>query len=357
MQVIPYVDGRSAVPVQVIPQQRIDQRISPRYLSIEERELILDLHRNGTGVRAIARRLGRSPGTISKELARNRDEFGVYLPSYAHRKSVLRRFRPKKRKLDTSPALHEAVWSMLKDKYSPQQISGRLAKTYPGDNTMYVCPETIYQSLFFQARGELKKEIATALRRGRAYRTRRGQRVTRSRFVDPMVMISDRPAEVDDRAVPGHWEGDLILGKGNKSAIGTLVERTTRYVMLLHLPNGHSAFEVEQALKSAIGRLPDHLKGSLTWDQGSEMACHKSFSIATNCPVYFCDPGSPWQRGSNENTNGLLRQYFPKGTDLSVHSAEDLEFVALQLNRRPRKTLDFGTPAERMAALLDSSET
>lgn len=357
MQVIPYVDGRSAVPVQVIPQQRIDQRISPRYLSIEERELIFDLHRNGAGVRAIARRLGRSPGTISKELARNRDEFGVYLPSYAHRKSVLRRFRPKKRKLDATPALHDAVWSMLKDKYSPQQISGRLAKTYPGDNTMYVCPETIYQSLFFQARGELKKEIATALRRGRAYRTPRGKRVTRSRFVDPMVMISDRPAEVDDRAVPGHWEGDLILGKGNKSAIGTLVERTTRYVMLLHLPDGHSALEVEQALKTAIGRLPDHLKGSLTWDQGSEMAGHKSFSIATNCPVYFCDPGSPWQRGSNENTNGLLRQYFPKGTDLSVHSAEDLEFVALQLNRRPRKTLDFDTPAERMAALLDSSET
>lgn len=357
MQLIPYVDGRHAVPVQVIPQERIDRRISSRYLSIEERETIFDLQRQGLGVREIARRLGRSAGTISKELTRNRDEFGIYLPSYAHRKSVLRRFRPKPRKIDSNPKLREAVWMMLKHRYSPEQIAGRLRKEYPNDDTMYVSPETIYQSLFFQARGELKKEIAAALRRGQTQRKPRGQRVPRKRFVDPMVMISDRPAEVEDRAVPGHWEGDLILGKGNNSAIGTLVERSTRYVMLLHLPDGHSAVEVRNALTKAIDTLPAHLKGSLTWDQGSEMAGHKAFSIATDCPVYFCDPGSPWQRGSNENTNGLLRQYFPKRTDLSVYSEQDLEFVAMELNRRPRKTLDYDTPAERMARLLQSTET
>lgn len=357
MQVISHVDGRVAVPVQVIPQERIDQRISLRYLCVEERELIFDLLRQNYGVREIARRLGRSPGTISKELKRNRDEFGVYLPTYAQRKSVLSRFRPKKRKVEANPELGSRVWEMLKEKNSPEQISGRLRRDYPDDDTMYVCPETIYQSLFFQAKGELNKEVAAALRRGQTQRKPRGQRVGRTRFVDPMVMISQRPAEVEDRAVPGHWEGDLILGKSNKSAIGTLVERSTRYVMLLHLPNGHSALDVNEALAKAIGTLPEHLKGSLTWDQGSEMACHKAFSIATDCPVYFCEPGSPWQRGTNENTNGLLRQYFPKGTDLSFYTAEDLEFVAMQLNRRPRKTLSFDTPAERMATLLESTET
>lgn len=307
-------------------------------------------------MRAIARRLNRSPGTISKELRRNQDDFGLYLPTHAHRKSVLRRFRPKKRKIDSVPALWPTVMDMLREKLSPEQIAGRLRKDHPGDDTMHVCTETIYQALFFQAKGELKKEIASCLRQGRTVRKPRGQRIARNRFIDPMVMISDRPAEVEDRAVPGHWEGDLILGKGNKSAIGTLVERTTRYVMLLHLPDSHDAVAVRNALVKAIGTLPNHLKGSLTWDQGSEMAGHKSFSVATDCPVYFCDPGSPWQRGTNENTNGLLRQYFPKGTDLSVHTEHDLEFVAMQLNRRPRKTLDFDTPAERMAALLGLSE-
>lgn len=220
---------------------------------------------------------------------------------------------------------------------------------------MRVCAETIYQSLFFQAKGELKNEIAAMLRQGRTHRKPRGQRVPRQRFVDEMVMISKRPAEVEERAIPGHWEGDLILGKGNKSAIGTLVERTTRYVMLLRLPNGHTAVDARNALITAIDTLPRHLKASLTWDQGSEMAGHKSFSIATDCPVYFCDPGAPWQRGSNENTNGLLRQHFPKGTDLSVHTAEDLELVAIQLNNRPRQTLNFDTPAERLNELLDSA--
>ncbi|MDO4929462.1 MAG: IS30 family transposase [Corynebacterium sp.] len=357
MQVIPYCDGRVSVPVEVIPQQRIDQRIDRRYLSVEERELIFDLYRQGLGVRAMARRLGRSPGTISKELKRNRDDFGLYLPVVAHRKSVLRRFRPKQRKIDANPRLRAAVREMLAQRFSPEQISGRLYKDYPDDETMRVCPETIYQCLYFQARGELKKEIAACLRQGRARRTPRHQRVARQRFTDSMVMISDRPAEADDRAVPGHWEGDLILGKANKSAIGTLVERSTRYVMLVHLPDGHHAQAVRDGLVKTIGTLPEHLKASLTWDQGSEMAGHKSFTIATDCPVFFCDPASPWQRGSNENTNGLLRQYFPKGTDLSAYSAQDLAAVAQQLNRRPRKTLGFDTPNERMSQLLELKET
>jgi len=217
---------------------------------------------------------------------------------------------------------------------------------------MWVCTETIYQALFVQAKGELKQHIKACLRQGRAVRKPRRPKQSRQRFHDPMVMISDRPATVEDRAVPGHWEGDLIMGAGNKTAIGTLVERSTRYVMLLHLPNGHDALQVRDGLVAAIGGLPEQVRGAVTWDQGSEMAGHRWFSVATGCPVYFCDPGSPWQRGSNENTNGLLRQYFPKGTDLGVHTAADLEFVAAQLNSRPRKTLGFDTPAERMAQLL-----
>lgn len=352
MQLLPYVHGRTTIPVQVIPQERIDQHISDRYLSIKEREIIYDLLNKGEGVRAIARHLGRSPGTISQELKRNKDDFGLYLPTCAHRQSVLRRFRPKQRKIDANPHLHSVVIDMLRNKYSPEQIAGRLKKDYPDDDTMRMCTETIYQSLFFQAKGELKKEIAACLRQGRTQRKPRGTHIPRQRFIDEMIMIANRPAEAEDRAVPGHWEGDLILGKANKSAIGTLVERSTRYVMLLHLPNGHSAIEVRNALVTAIDTLPQHLKASLTWDQGSEMAGHKSFSIATDCPVYFCNPGSPWQRGTNENTNRLLRQYFPKGTDLSIHTAENLEYVALQLNNRPRKTLNFDTPAERMTQLL-----
>lgn len=267
---------------------------------------------------------------------------------------MLRRFRPKVRKVDANRQLRQVVWDMLRQRLSPEQIAGRLRKDYPEDQTMWVCAETIYQTLFFQAKGELKKGIAGALRQGRAVRRTQGTRANRPRFVDPMVMISQRPAAVEDRAVPGHWEGDLILDKGNKSAIGTLVERQTRYVMLLHLPDGHGAAQVRDRLVEPIGELPQHLRGSLTWDQGSEMAGHLSFSVATDCPVYFCDPASPWQRGTNENTNGLLRQYFPKGTDLSVYSKEDLEYVALELNRRPRKTLGFDTPADRMVRLLES---
>jgi IS30 family transposase len=224
---------------------------------------------------------------------------------------------------------------------------------YPDDESMRVSHETIYQALYFQTRGGLKRELQHALRTGRTRRKpQRPADERRHRFVDPMVMISDRPAEVADRAVPGHWEGDLILGGGNRSAIGTLVERTTRYTMLLHLPNGHGAEQVRDALIATVSTLPEHLRGSLTWDQGAEMARHKQFAMVTDMAVYFCDPASPWQRGSNENTNGLLRQYFPKGTDLSVHALEDLEHVAQELNGRPRKTLGWETPAERLRDLL-----
>ncbi len=218
---------------------------------------------------------------------------------------------------------------------------------------MRVSHETIYQALYFQARGGLKRELVAALRSGRTRRKPHRQPDQRTkRFVDPMIMISDRPAEVEDRAVPGHWEGDLIMGAGGRSAIGTLVERATRYTMLVHLPHGHNAEAVRDQLIDTISTLPQHLRGSLTWDQGCEMARHKQFSMATDMTVYFCDPGSPWQRGSNENTNGLLRQYFPKGTDLSVFGPEDLEHVAQELNDRPRKTLGWDTPAERLRDLL-----
>ena len=221
---------------------------------------------------------------------------------------------------------------------------------------MRVSAETIYQALYVQARGALKREVAAALRTGRTRRKphRRPDQRT-ARFVDEMVMISERPAEIEDRAVPGHWEGDLIMGAGNASAIVTLVERAARYVMLGHLPGGHTAEEVRDVLVDLITTLPAHLRGSLTWDQGAEMAAHKQFTVATGVPVYFCDPHSPWQRGSNENTNGLLRQYFPKGTDLSVHGPEDLEHVAQELNGRPRQTLGWDNPAERLRDLLTAN--
>ena len=219
-----------------------------------------------------------------------------------------------------------------------------------------MCHETIYQALYVQGRGELRRELARALRTGRAMRKpRRLTQQRQPRYSAPMVMISERPAEAADRAVPGHWEGDLIIGQNNTSAIGTLVERSTRYVMLVHLPINRSAERMRNALVDTMQTLPAHLKRSLTWDQGSEMGRHHEFTIAADMPVYFCDPASPWQRGSNENTNGLLRQYFPKGTDLSVHTRQHLDTVAAELNSRPRKTLGWETPAERLATLLTAN--
>jgi IS30 family transposase len=235
--------------------------------------------------------------------------------------------------------------------WSPTQIARRLRTRFPDEPMMWVSHETIYQSLYVQGRGELRKELAACLRSGRARRVPQGRKDARGKIAD-MVMISDRPAEVADRAVPGHWEGDLIVGKNNASAVGTLVERSTRFVMLLHLPTDHGAEQVRLAMTKAIRSLPAFMAKTVTWDQGREMSHHATFTVDTGVEIYFCDPHSPWQRGSNENTNGLLRQYMPKSTDLSVHTAEDLERFALSLNGRPRQTLGWMTPSEKLAELL-----
>ncbi|XXC92106.1 IS30 family transposase [Streptomyces sp. A5-4] len=331
----------------------LEKQIHPRFLTLAEREKIRDLRAAGQSLRAIGRALGRPASTVKRETDANSGLEG-YQPYAAHRAAATRRPRPKDRKLLREGRLRRFVQDGLRGRWSPEQICHALGKEYPDDRSMRVSVETIYQALYFQARGGLKREVQAAVRSGRTRRKpRRDPQRRTPRFIDPMVMISDRPAAVEDRAVPGHWEGDLIIGANSRSAIATLVERSTRYTMLVHLPGGaHDAETVRDGLVATIQTLPAHLRGSLTWDQGSEMARHKQFTMATGMPVYFCDPASPWQRGSNENTNGLLRQYFPKGTDLSVHSPEDLEHVAQELNGRPRKTLGWSTPAERLRDLL-----
>jgi IS30 family transposase len=326
--------------------------ISERYLSLQNRLTIADGLLTGQSLTRIGAGIGKHPSTVSREIA-TRSVDGLYLPYRADQSAAADRARPKQSKLVTNQTLRDAVTDGLSRRYSPEQISHRLRKDFPDDEGMRVSHETIYQALYFQARGGLKREVNQALRSGRTRRKPHRSPDSRThRFIDPMIMISDRPAEVADRAIPGHWEGDLIMGQANKTAIATLVERATRYTMLVHLPDGHDAEAVRDGLIATIATLPVHLRGSLTWDQGAEMAQHKQFSMATDMAVYFCDPASPWQRGTNENTNGLLRQYFPKGTDLSVFGAEDLEHVAQQLNGRPRKTLDWETPAERLRDLL-----
>jgi IS30 family transposase len=329
--------------------------INSRYLCLPDRLAIADGLQARQTLTVIAAGIGKHTSTVSREI-RDRSVEGLYLPYRAHGAAAAARARPKQSKLVSNHNLRQAVHNGLSRRLSPEQISHRLVKDFPDDEGMRVSHETIYQALYFQARGGLKREVAQALRSGRTRRKpHRSPDQRTHRFVDPMIMISDRPAEVDDRAVPGHWEGDLIMGEANKTAIATLVERATRYTMLVHLPNGHDAEAVRDGLISTIATLPTHLRGSLTWDQGAEMARHKQFSMATDMTVYFCDPASPWQRGTNENTNGLLRQYFPKGTDLSAHGPEDLEHVAQQLNGRPRKTLDWDTPAERLRDLLQTT--
>jgi IS30 family transposase len=341
-----------------------------RFLGLVERLAIADLRVLGYGIREIGRLIDRSASTISRELKRNsyqrpgREHEGSagasrYLPHAAEQKAARRRQRPQARKLERDPGLFDHVIGELRRRWSPEQIARRLPRVFPDQPERRACHETIYQSLFVQPRGELRTIIAGVLRQGRAYRRTRpepGTRIPREqggeRFKDPMVMISERPADADDRAVPGHWEGDLIVGKRNASAIATLVERTTRYTLLVALPEGRDAAHVRDQLITAAATLPAHLRRSLTWDQGAEMAAHREFTLAAGMPVYFCDPASPWMRGSNENTNGLLRQYFPKGTDLSVHTDEHLAAVAAELNGRPRKTLDWDTPAERLASVL-----
>ena len=325
---------------------------SGRYLTLAQRLIIADGLIAGRTVTAIAKLIGKNKSSVSRELKTHQVD-GSYGPHQAHTAAAAGRARPKTSKLVTNTALAAKVQDDLRDKLSPEQISHRLVKDFPHDESMRVSHETIYQALYLQARGGLKRQVQEALRTGRARRKpRRHNDQRNTRFIDPMVMISERPAEVEDRAVPGHWEGDLILGEFCRSAIGTLVERTTRYTMLIHLPDGHTAEQVRDGLITTLSALPAHLRGSLTWDQGSEMARHRQIQLATDLAIYFCDPASPWQRGSNENTNGLLRQYFPKSTDLRIHSPEDLEHVAQQLNRRPRKTLHWDTPAERLRDLL-----
>ncbi len=318
-------------------------------LGFEERIEISIRIARGESNAEIARALGRHRSTIGREVARCRSR-GHYRPMPAQRRADRLARRPKPTRLVSNPRLLAAVESGLRRRFSPQQISRWLVREYPDDVGMRVSHETIYQSLYVQSCGELRRELTAQLRSRRTRRKPQGQVQKRGRIVD-MVMIAERPAEVDDRRVPGHWEGDLLLGGGGRSAVATLVERHTRYVMLAALQD-QTSVHVTDVLAERISALPGHLVKSLTWDQGKELAAHKRFTEKTGIRVYFCDPSSPWQRGSNENTNGLLRDYLPKGSDLSTHSQADLDEIAAELNGRPRMTLDWWTPAERLAELL-----
>ena len=313
----------------------------------EREEILLGLGRSES-MSAIARSIGRSPSTVTREVKLNGGR-GSYRVWPAHLRAQTRTKRPKPSKL-ANTVLCEKVTSWLEAFWSPQKISNRLRADFPDNEVMRVSHETIYQSLFVQGRGELRRELARCLRSGRTKRKPQGS-AKRSGPIANMVMIAERPAEADDRAVPGHWEGDLIIGKGGASAVGTLVERSTRFLLLLHLEADHGALAVEEAMRKAVETLPKELMRSITWDQGSEMASHLNFTVTTGIPIYFCDPHSPWQRGSNENTNGLLRQYLPKETDLSKYSADDLKEIQRSLNGRPRKTLGYRMPEEELAEL------
>ena len=321
----------------------------PGCLTIRDREQILLAIHRGDSLSAIADALGRSPSTITREVKANGGRLN-YSAWQAHHRAREQTRRPKPCKLGAG-RLHDEVVRRLQELWSPDEISKRLLLDFPDDPEMRVSHETIYQSLFVQGRGELRRELARCLRSGRTKRRTRGVAERRGRLPG-MVMIADRPAEVDDRAVPGHWEGDLILGEGGRSAVGTLVERTTRLVLLLHLEDGRAADSVDAAMRKTITTLPDAVRRSITWDQGAEMANHAEFTIGTGIPIYFCEPHSPWQRGSNENTNGLLRQYMPKGTDLSLVTADELVAIQTSLNNRPRKTLGYMTPSEAYAQVL-----
>ena len=318
-------------------------------LSLEDRIDIDAGLRAGASLTAIAARIGVHPSTVSREVRRHSGRHR-YRPVMAHLAAERSRCRPKPAKLDDR-RLVGRVSAMLEELASPEQITGRLRVEFPDEPEMWVSHETIYKSLYVQGRGQLRRELAACLRSGRAQRRPRGRLEKRGKITE-MVMISERPAEVADRAVPGHWEGDLIIGKDGNSAIGTLVERSTRFVLLLHLPGRHDAVSVRDEMIRVMGTLPEALRRTITWDQGSEMARHVEFRLETGIDVYFCDPHSPWQRGTNENTNGLLRQYFPKGTDLSVHNRAELERVQASINNRPRKTLGFMTPSEQLTKLI-----
>ena len=324
-------------------------------LSLEDRVQIAVGLGRGETFTAIAARIGVAVSSVSREVGGCRGR-GSYDAAKAHRRAQRAARRPKCRRLDVSSELRRRVVELLEAWWSPEQIAARLRREFPDRPEMWVSHETIYQSLYVQGRGELRKDLARCLRTGRARRRSRRESLRRGPVPDP-IPISERPAEVEDRAVPGHWEGDLIFGAGTRHAFGTLVERQTRFVMLVHLPNGHSAENVRAAMAAKITELPAELVKTITWDRGVEMARHQAFTIDTGVEVYFCDPHSPWQRGSNENTNGLLRQYFPKGTDLSFYGPGWLDQVAAELNARPRKRLGWRTPAEELDRLLSDPST
>ena len=335
---------RSRGGIAPVPRSR-----SPRQLSLPEREEISRSLAQGLAIREIARTLGRSASTVSREIRRNGGMEG-YRAVGADEQAFKRARRPKACALARRPALAELVAAKLEEDWSPEQIALWLKVTYPNDPEMYVSHEAIYRTLYVQARGALKKELASHLRQRHAIRRPKTLAMPKRKAIPDMVNISERPPEANDRAVPGHWEGDLISGSNNSHII-TLVERCSRYVMLLKIQSKDTA-TVVGALTEHVQRLPDNLMQTLTWDQGREMAGHRNFTVDTDVQVFFCDPSSPWQRGTNENTNGLLRQYFPKGTDLSVHTQADLDKVAMRLNTRPRKTLGVMTPAAKLNETL-----
>lgn len=329
----------------------IDYRPRSGVLTAGEREMIRDGIVGGESDTEIAVRLGRHRSTIWREIRSNggRDRYSVFR---AHERAAVEARRPRERWFEEKPWLWEEVMGRLRQRWSPEQISKRLRKDHPDDASWWVSHESIYQAIYVQGKGELRKLLASHLRSGRSHRKPRSKGAGTSRGkIKDMVNISDRPAEVEDRAVPGHWEGDLIIGKDGKSQVGTLVERTTRFGMLIELDD-RTAEHVTARLAEEVQRLPQELCASLTWDQGTELADHKNLTIASGLEVFFCDPHSPWQRGSNENWNGLTRQYLPKGTDLSGHSQHDLDQIAQQLNTRPRRTLDWNTPAEELDKLV-----
>ncbi len=345
-------DGRKLhYPPVVTRGKAAGREISDRYLSEDERVRIADLRKAGATVRAIAERLGRSPSTISRELRRNRDpDSGQYRPFAAHKLAAQRRTRPRAGKIAGDEVLRQFVAGRLARRWSPEQVSQALRRAFPGERARHVVHETIYQAVYRPELGGLSRELpARVLRTGR--RRRRPQRrpgERRPNGITAMIMLDQRPAGAAGRSECGHWEGDLITGASNRSAIGTLADRASRFTILLHLPGRHTAEAVRDALIAAMSSLPPQMRRSLTWDQGKEMALHREVTAALGMPVYFCDKASPWQRPSNENTSGLLRQYFPKGSDLRVHGPDDLTAVAAELNARPRKTLGWNTPTARL---------
>ncbi len=339
------------------PVETVETKTSDRFLSLDERHEIADGLRCGQTLTDISATIGRSVSTVSREVKRNRDpETGAYRPYRADKTAAQRRARPKQRKLESNPELCRHVQSGLSQKWSPEQVSARLTVDFPNRQDMRISPESVYQALYHPGETGLQRELARKLRTGRTQRRRhrRSDQRRKRGFIDPSIMIDQRPKEIEDREEVGHWEGDLIVGTLNQSAIGTLVERVTRTTLLVHVNGKGTADGLAASLTEIYDQLPDWLRRSLTWDQGVEMASHEDLTEANGISVYFCEARSPWQRGTNENTNGLLRQYFPKSTDLSVYTPGDLKAAQDELNNRPRKTLGWRTPNEALATIIET---